>query len=234
LKLQLKLQFLDLSNRRYEHNQITARVKGPLYSASAFFERAITIDRWVVEARAEASLPFGKKWNATLFAEGALDLGALAKIYREKTSTRETTIEWRRVLYGSDSSILELDAEGSTLKLNIAAGPLRGEVPIVTAAELLFLIQDTWKPEGGPKSFFVIAGRKFYAVSLTVQNKGTILGSIAPADLWTPDPDWQKLLNESLGSQAREFQFGWDEGRQCLVDLKVKVPLLGNITVNFI
>ena len=193
------LQLLEVSTRRFEHNLVSTRLKGPLYAASAVFERSVAAERWFVTAKIESSLPLRKNWGATLYAEGTSDVGALAQVYREKTTSRETTIEWHRSLSELSGPTLELNSENSKLQFALPTGGPGVEVPIVSAAELPFLIQDVWVPEGGPKSLFIIAGRKFYAATLVVQGRRKILGSIEQVKIESPRPDWWGLLAESLG-----------------------------------
>ncbi len=227
-------QWLDISTRRVEHNLVNIRLKGPLYAASAIFKRSISDDRWVVDATIDASLPLRKKWSASLYAEGQSGNGGLAQVYREKVSSRESEIQWHRPVAAGQVGVIELLVEHSALRFNLSnRDPLR-EVPAVSAAELPFLIQDVWVPEASAKSLFVFAGRRLHAVSLRAQGKAAISGVIASVEANNSSSDWHGILSEALSKHGREFEFGWDDRRRCLTDLRVKVPLLGAIKMDFI
>lgn len=220
------VEWLDVSGRRPgPRTQIHLSLKGPLYAASAVFKRDIASDgRWSIHARAEAALPFRPKWSDTIEARGDFNQTSTFDSHIESVSTNSHAIRWER-----DGSNLYLNkgAAGEESAIDVV------NIPVVSAADLIFLLQDVWPAMSAARGFFAVASRKIFAVRLEGTDAGKILGRIAGVESPGQVSNWSDAHHKAIEGKAYDFLLGWSEADRVVTSLEVKLPVLGRVRAQF-
>lgn len=218
------MNWLKLFARQPEHHHIKLSITGPLYAASAVFERRIRRDYWAVEAAVEASLPLRKKWSASAKAEGTFGGESGFSTHEEATSSRPSDILWT-----TKPGALELRIGSETLVYSRA----QAEAPFVSSADVFFVIQDCWNPNDGPRLFFAVAGRKVFAIRIEPRGKEIILGRLVQLASPSGFKNGATAFEEAFESGGYDFELGWDDRTRRLTEFSVRAPIVGKIKADF-
>lgn len=231
LKLSQPVEWLEISGRNpgpssgSDRNKINVSVRGPLYAASAVFVRDVSADgRWMIRASVEASMPLKKKWRETVDTTGDFSHASSFASHLEKIESKPSAILWQRADHG-----LAMTVEGAEggISFDIAS------VPVASSADLLFVLQDVWRPSPRPRGLFAVAAKKLYAIRLEDNSSGQILGRIAEIEEPSRVADWSAAFRKSFEQKTFDFEFGWSETERRFTGLEVKVPVLGRVRAQF-
>jgi len=219
------IEWLDISGRRPgpeigpDRNKINVSVKGPLYAASAVFQRRISSDeRWTINASAEASIPFRQKWQESVEVTGDFSRLPTFESHIESVASNPQPIRWER-----EGQRLALLAGGAGFEAEMSS------VPVASSADLLFLLQDVWTPKAKPRGLFAVASRKLFAIRLESRAPAEIQGRIAVVTEPHEVSDWSRAFQVSLQGKAYDFMLGWSESNRLVTTLEVKAPVVGRV-----
>lgn len=217
------MRWFDASIRN-DPRKLEYTLTGPLYAASAVFERRQIEDRTQVSAVAHAKLPFGKKYSASIVADSVTQEKDSVGFSTHRESANGIEKCWTLTAEG----LVRTDENGRPFVVSRRLLSML-DAPIVSAADLMFRVDEAWAEESSPAGVYFVAGHRLLALRLESGGPELIDGIITTASLADGPKDPVRRFFELPWNEGRKFQFVWSKSLRSVAAVRAQVPLLGRV-----